>query len=121
MLTQGSNQEEIECWGEPSSRPLLGLDLSEWMRDEEGCSDLLRPRWSLGIRRKEDLEEKSTGMTFTHGSHKCHHWEQRMELEELEEKEERMGGEHGQANWTMDEVGGFQKPQGAQSPCFPAR
>lgn len=101
MSAQGSNQEEIECWEESSSRHPSGLDLSKWMGEGESCGDPLKPRWSLGVGREEDWEERHMG---------CFHplkpqqpQQEQVELEELEEEEE-MSREHGQANWMMEQV-----------------
>lgn len=68
MSTHKSNQEKTEAWGEAAVRPHSGGDPLERLGEAEVCKDQPRPRWSLGVGKKDEWEDKSSGVTFMWGS-----------------------------------------------------
>lgn len=68
---------------------------------------MLRSRWSIGVRKKDDWEGRAKGVTLTRGSCNAQRWEQQPEVEELKDQEEE-GGEPDQANLLMKQAMRFQ-------------
>lgn len=65
-----------------------------------GLGDSAKPRWSIGVGKKDDWEGKTKGVTLTGGNHR-HGWKE--ELEVLEDKEEE-GNEPHHANLLMKQA-----------------
>lgn len=53
----------MEAWEEATSRPQSSGDYPELEEEAEAFDDQPKLRWSLGVRKKEEWEEKPFGVT----------------------------------------------------------
>lgn len=47
MSTQGSDQEEVECWEEASAKTYPGANSAERKKEAISLDDSTKPRWSI--------------------------------------------------------------------------
>lgn len=69
MSNQGSHQEELSAGGKPLLRPTQAQDPPE---EATSLGDLSKPRWSIGIGKRDDCEGRTKEVTLTRGS-RCHY------------------------------------------------
>lgn len=73
------------------------------MEEVRSLGDLWRPRWSIGVRKKEDWEGKTKEVTLNQVSHGGQQRERQPELQELEDDEEE-GRESDHADLMVNQV-----------------
>lgn len=79
MSHDGSEQEEAECWTETSLKTHHEESPSEWTQEGATMEDPPRPRWSIGVGKKQDWEGRTQRVALTHGNRKLD-WKHEMEL-----------------------------------------
>lgn len=83
MSAHKSDQEKVEAWGKAIFlRSHGGPDLPECLGEVEACGDQSGPQWLLGVRKKEDWEEKPSGVTFMCGGRGNRQKQLHVEIEE---------------------------------------
>lgn len=60
-----SEQDEIEAWEETALRPQSRDDYPELDEEIGAFDDQLKPQWLMGVKKKEDWEERPLGVKFT--------------------------------------------------------